>query len=94
MIEQTCPACGNSSHLCSPQSAKKVYDTRSWRGKTGLLEVSSSDRVCGWCKAIRINGEWTRMQSVSSRARELADASDTKYKSDYRDILTAGDRDI
>ena len=89
-----CPACGNDSHLCTPQTAKEVYDTNSWRGKTGLLEVSSTDQVCGWCKAIRMNGEWTRMQSVSSRANELAQSSSTKNRSDYRDSLTAGERDI
>lgn len=85
-----CPVCTNSDHLCSPEGAKAVYDTRSWQGKTGLLNVSSADVVCAWCKAIRIDGEWTRIQSVESRADQLS-RSGNKSKQEYRDSLTAGD---
>ena len=89
-----CPACGNDGHLCSTETAQAVYDTNSWKGKTGMLDIGTADRVCAWCKAIRVNGEWTRIQSVSSRANQLAQSSSTKNRSDYRDILTAGDADI
>lgn len=87
-----CPACGNTGHLTTPENAKKVYDTRKWGGNTRMMEVSSADRVCAWCKSIRINGEWGRMQSVDSRARVLANSSSSKSKTDYKDSLTAGDK--
>lgn len=89
-----CPACGNDSHLTTPESAKKVYDTRSWGGDTGMMKVSTADRVCAWCRSVRISGEWVRMQTVSSRARELEQSSSSKSKSDFVDSLTAGSRDV
>jgi len=91
---RACPACGNERHLTTPESAKTVYDTGSWKGKTGMLEISTADTVCAWCKAIEIAGEWTRMQTVSSRARELSSSSSSKSKSDFQDSLTAGEQTI
>lgn len=93
MLPDACPACGNSNHLCSPREAKAVYDTRSWRGNTGMLEVSSAEVVCAWCKAIRISGDWTRFQTVDSRAQELSQGGN-KSRSEYRDRLTAGELSI
>lgn len=88
-----CPVCGNKHHLASPREAKAVYRTSSWRGNTGMLEISSAEAVCAWCKSIRINGEWTRFQSVDSRAQELSQVGN-KSKSEYKDSLTAGDLNI
>jgi NMD protein affecting ribosome stability and mRNA decay len=89
MADRECPVCANTHHLCTVDEAKNVYDTRSWRGNTGLMQVSSATLVCAWCKSIQIDGEWTRMQSVDSRAAELAQQN-SKSKSEYRDSLTAG----
>jgi NMD protein affecting ribosome stability and mRNA decay len=85
-----CPVCGNDSHICPPESALRVYDTGTWRGKTGLLKVPSAETVCAWCKAIKIDGDWTRIQSVDSRADELS-RTGNKSKQEYRETLTAGD---
>lgn len=85
----TCPVCGNSNHLATPEEAHAAYNTSSWRGNTGMLEVSSADLLCAWCKSIRISGEWTRFQTVDSRAQELS-RSGNKTKSEYKDSLTAG----
>lgn len=93
MPTDTCPACGNSNHLCSPREAHAVYDTNSWRGNMGLLEVSSAEVVCAWCKAIRINGDWTRFQTVDSRAQQLS-REGNKTKAEYRDSLTAGELNV
>jgi len=94
MIDHTCPGCGNGKHLTTPESAKLVYDTGNWKGKVGLLEVSSADRVCAWCKCIRIDGEWTRMQSVDSRKNELKQMGSNKSWSDLEDSLTAGEAEV
>jgi len=94
MIEQTCPGCGNSSHLTTPESAKKVYDTGSWQGDTGMLEISTAERVCAWCRAIRINGEWTRFQTVQARKKELMAAGSNKSWGELDHSLTAGDGNL
>jgi hypothetical protein len=94
MIEEVCPGCGNGSHLTTPESAQKVYDTNSWQGNTGMFEVSSADRVCAWCKAIRINGEWTRIQTVQSRKKELMAAGSNKSWSELDHSLTAGEQEL
>jgi hypothetical protein len=59
-----------------------------------MRHVLSANIVCSWCKAVKINGEWTRMQTTASRANELAQASSTKSRTDYRKSLTAGDKRI
>lgn len=94
MIEQECPGCGNSSHLTSAESAKQIYDTNSWQGKTGMLEVGSAERVCAWCKAIEINGEWTRIQTVQSRKKELKSAGSNKSWGELDAALTDGEANI
>lgn len=94
MIEQTCPGCGNSSHLTTPESAKKVYDTGSWGGNVGMMEVGKAERVCAWCKAIRINGNWTRMQTVQSRKKELMAAGSNKSWGELDNSLTAGEKNL
>ena len=93
MVLDACPACGNTHHLVSPQEAHAVYNTNSWRGNTGMLEVSSAEVVCAWCKAIRINGDWTRFQTVDSRAQQLS-REGNKTKAEYRDSLTAGELNV
>lgn len=94
MIEQACPGCGNDSHLTTPESAQKVYDTNSWQGNTGMLEVSSADRVCAWCKAIRIGGEWTRIQTVQSRKKQLMSGGSNKSWGELDHSLTAGEQEL
>jgi len=90
MSRDECPVCANTHHLCTVEEAVAVYDTRSWRGNTGLLKVSSATLVCAWCKSVKIGGDWTRMQSVDSRAAELAQKNN-KSKSEYAASLDAGD---
>lgn len=90
MPSRECPVCANTHHLCTVDEAQNVYETRSWMGNTGLMNVSSASLVCAWCKSIKIGDGWTRMQSVESRAAQLAQQN-TKTKSEYRDSLTAGD---
>lgn len=88
-----CPVCDNKHHLVSPREAEAVYNTSSWRGNTGMLKISSADTVCAWCKSIRIAGEWTRFQSLDSRAQELSQTGN-KSKSEYKDSLAAGDLNV
>jgi hypothetical protein len=59
-----------------------------------MRHVLSANIVCSWCKAVKINSEWTRMQTVASRSNELAQVSSTKSRTDYRKSLTAGDKRI
>jgi hypothetical protein len=59
-----------------------------------MLEVSSADRVCAWCKAIEINGEWTRMQTVQSRKKELKSAGSNKSWGELDAALTSGDGNL
>jgi hypothetical protein len=82
-----CPGCGNEQ-IVSVREARAVYRVKKWGGQTTMLDYS--ELVCPTCKAVRINGDWTRMQSVRERAYELSQASSSKSKSDYREILTAG----
>ena len=90
MQDRECPQCGNENHLVSPREAFNVYDTRSWRGETSLMDMDSTELVCAWCKSVRIGGNWTRMQSVESRAAELAQ-NGSKTRSEYESKLTRGD---
>lgn len=94
MKAEQCPGCGKSEHLTTPSGAKKIYDTNSWQGNTGMLEISSADRVCAWCKAVRINGEWTRMQTLQSRKSELKQMGSNKSWGELNDSLTAGRRNL
>lgn len=94
MKGEECPGCGGAKHLTTPEGAKKIYDTNSWQGNTGMLEISTADRVCAWCKAIRINGEWTRMQSLQSRKSELKQMGSNKSFAELNDSLTAGDGNL
>lgn len=88
-MDRTCPACGEEK-VVSTETAREVFDTRSWRGATSLLEYAEAEYVCSWCHAIRLAGDWTRLVSVDQRAWQLAQASSSKSKSDYADSLTAG----
>jgi len=90
-IDRTCPGCGHEK-LLSAESAKEVFRIRDWGGDTELLD--DADTVCSWCKVVKINGEWTRMQTIASRANELSQASSTKSRTDYRKSLTAGEKRI
>jgi hypothetical protein len=86
---RTCPGCGED-RVVSVETAKKVYDTRSWGGAASMMEYDEAELVCEYCKAICISGDWTRMQTVRSRAWELTQASSSKGPDEYKEILTAG----
>lgn len=78
-----CPACGKNA-VCSPSEARAVYQTRTW-GNDALL--SEADRVCSFCRAVRIDGQWCdRLQSASERAWQLTQAA-SKSHDEYVDIL-------
>lgn len=85
---RTCPGCGQD-RVVSVEEARAVFDLRSWGGQTTMLDYS--ELVCEYCKAVRIGGNWTRMQTVRDRAYELAQASSSKDRSDYRQILREGE---
>lgn len=89
--KRVCPGCGNEN-VCSVREARAVFRVSNWGGQTSMLDYS--ERVCSVCKAVRIDGDWTRMQSVRERAWELAQASSTKDVGDYMDVLTAGEEDL
>jgi len=90
MSDLECGMCGNSDHLASPESAKKVYDTNSWKGKVGMMKVANAEVVCAWCRSIRINGEWARMQTLQSRKQELAGRGSNKSYQELEVSLTVG----
>lgn len=89
--ERTCPGCGED-RVMSVEEARAVFSVRSWGGQATMLDYS--ELVCEYCKAVRINGNWTRMQTVRDRAHELAQASSSKGRGEYRDKLTAGGGDL
>jgi len=68
MTRNPCPACESMTH--TPEIAKRIYPGwRDW-GATALLD--DADRVCPWCKAVKIDGEWGRLKRKRDRARHLA----------------------
>ena len=85
--DRTCPACENDK-IVSLREANAVFRVNKWNINETRLE--EADRVCSFCKIARINGEWTRLQTVRSRASELASMSNTKSRADYRKKLTSG----
>lgn len=88
-----CPACGRET-VVSGREALEVFDTRSWRGATSLLEYEETELVCSYCHAVRLAGDWTRIVSVNERAWQLAQASSSKSKEEMRDRLTAGKKTV
>lgn len=81
-----CPVC-LKDRLCGPKTVKQVFRTSGW-GATSMLE--DADRVCSFCHAVRIDGQWQRMETVDSRAWKLSQASSSKNVNDYKVILTQG----
>lgn len=90
MTGGTCPGCGKG-RLHDPWTVKQVFPHWDEWGATAMLE--RAELVCSFCKAVKINGEWTRMMSVSQRAYNLS-RSGTKSKREYVDVLQAGDGDF
>lgn len=88
-MDRTCPVCGKD-RVTSVDEAKTIFKTASW-GATSMLD--NADYVCSWCHSVRINGEWTRMQTVSERAWRLSQGG-SKSKREYVDTLTGGDLDV
>lgn len=85
---RTCPECGED-RVVSVSEAQSAFDVRSWGGQTSMLDYS--ELVCEYCKAVRIDGNWTRMQTVRDRAYELAQASSSKGPDEYRKLLREGE---
>lgn len=81
-----CPVC-LKDRLLSGDEAQVVHKTSAW-GATSMIE--DADVVCEFCHAVRIDGEWKRAESASSRARTLAQSSSSKTKGDYVEMLTRG----
>lgn len=86
--DRECPGCGNEQ-VCSAEEAQAAFNVNNWQGAVSMLEYA--EYVCPICKAVRISGDWTRILSINERAWELAQASSTKSKEEYRERLTAGD---
>ena len=75
-LRNPCPSCDSMTH--DPEIAKQIYPGwRDW-GATALLE--DADRVCPWCYAVRIDGEWDRLKRKRDRARHLANQSSNADK--------------
>ena len=89
----TCPGCGQN-RVCSIVEARQVYQVSDWGGNTDLMQQADDDeKVCPYCRAIRIDGSWTRMMPVAVRAASLAQTNN-KTVDEYRETLTDGPKDI
>lgn len=84
-----CPYC-EKDRVTTPDSADRVFQTSGW-GATSKLD--DAELVCSYCRAVRIDGSWERMQSADSRAYELSQSSSSKGVGEYKDILSAGEPD-
>lgn len=91
MVDRTCPGCGKD-RVATVEEAEAIYRTGQWGGIDQML--ADATMVCTFCKCVKVRGAWKRMQTVDSRARELAQASGSKTFSDYQEILTAGPKAV
>lgn len=86
-FERECPVC-LKERVCGVLEARLIFGSLSSWGATSMLDDATA--VCSFCHSVKIDGQWKRMQTVSSRAYELSQASSSKSSSDYREILTRG----
>lgn len=84
--DRQCPVC-LMDRVCGVGGAKAAFRTKSW-GKPGMLD--RADLVCSFCHAVRIDGDWQRMEPVAQRAWNLAEGSGSNDVDHYRDVLTSG----
>ena len=89
--DRTCPACG-MDRLCGVEEAKKVFRVNKRWGAISMLD--SADLCCSYCRLVRIDGEWRRMQKVEHRARQLAESSDRHGYDHYVGKLQSGRLDL
>lgn len=54
--------------------------------------LADAERVCSYCRAVRIDGVWGEMCPVEVRAEQLSQVSDAHDAGHYHSILTQGGR--
>lgn len=86
--DRECPNCGKD-RLMSKREMEAIFQSNDLSvDEAAYMGLTPDSIICDFCKSAKTSGEWIRLRSVNERAAELADASSSKSRSDYQDILT------